>query len=346
MSSHLLVVDDEEALRKLLVRTLSGAGYSCSAAASAEEARAVLAREQVDLVLSDVNMPGENGFSLLRWIAATHPRTGVIMVTALADVRAAAPAAEHGALGYVLKPFEASEILVNVATALTRQARENATSDQVRFLRKDADERAGLLQDAISRLAVSEQTIEQLHEETVLRLATVAEWRDPCTGSHLQSMSQLSAQLAAACTLPQQQVDTIRVASLLHDMGKVAVPDAILLKPGPLTVEERSIMQEHASIGSQMLAGSAIPVMQLGARIAMTHHERWDGTGYPMGLAREKIPFEARIVSVADVYDALTSERPYKAAWSQDRAVATMLGGRGTQFDPELLDVFIDRVVQ
>ena len=346
MTAHILVVDDEEALRKLLVRILTSAGHRCSTAACADEARAVLDREPVDLVLSDVNMPGENGFSLLRWISEQHPGVGVIMVTALADVRAAQPAAEHGALGYVLKPFEASEILVNVATALTRLSREREVTDHVRLLRKDAEERSGLLQDAIARLAISEQTVELLHEETVLRLATVAEWRDPCTGTHLQSMSGMSAQLARAVGLTQPQVDTIRVASLLHDMGKVAVPDAVLLKAGPLTVEERAIMQEHSTIGSQMLAGSTSEVMQLGARIALTHHERWDGTGYPAGLKGDAIPFEARIVSIADVYDALTSERPYKPAWSKDRAVATMIGARGTQFDPELLDVFVQEVVR
>ena len=344
--ARVLVVDDEEALRRLLVRIVTSAGHTCATASSADEARVVLDSQPVDLVLCDVNMPGENGFSLLRWIAEHHGGTGVIMVTALADVRAAEPAAEHGALGYVLKPFEASEILVNVATALTRRAREREITDEARLLRKDADERAGLLQEAVAKLALSEQTVTALHEETVLRLATVAEWRDPCTGAHLQSMSKLSASLANALGLPDERVDMVRVASLLHDLGKVAVPDAILLKPGPLTVEERAIMQEHSATGSAMLRGSAMEVMRLGSEIALTHHERWDGTGYPFGLSGEQIPLESRIVSIADVYDALSSERPYKPAWSKDRVVATMLGGRGTQFDPELLDVFLDRVVR
>ena len=341
-----LVVDDEAPLRRALVRMLRGAGYDCLDAPDVPSARQVLDTHLVDLVLSDVNMPGEDGFSLLRWVSGNRPGVGVILVTGVADVRAAIPAAEHGALGYVLKPFESSEILVNVATALTRTARERATSDEVRLLRKDADERAGLLQDAVAKLAITQQTVEVLHEETVLRLATIAEWRDPCTGAHLQSMSELSLQLAQALGLASEQVDMIRVASLLHDLGKVAVPDAILLKPGPLTVEERAVMQEHSATGAAMLRGSEMEVLRLGSQIALAHHERWDGTGYPHGIAGQAIPLEARIVSIADVYDALSSERPYKPAWSKDRVVATLVAGRGTQFDPELLDVFLTSVVR
>jgi putative two-component system response regulator len=343
--AHVLVVDDEPMLRRVLVRILSGAGYRCSEADGVPAARRVLDDAPVDLVLSDVNMPGENGFALLRWISENHPRTGVIMVTALADVRAAEPAAQYGALGYVLKPFEASEILINVATALTRQAREHELDESTRLLRKDAEERAGTLEEAVSRLALSEQTVQALHEEVVLRLATVAEWRDPCTGQHLQSMSTLSGQLARAAGLGTEQVESVRVASLLHDIGKVAVPDSILLTAGPLTVEERAVMQEHSATGAAMLRGSSMEILRLGSLISLTHHERWDGTGYPQGLAGTAIPIEARIVSIADVYDALCSERPYTAAGPVERVVATMIGGRGTQFDPELLDVFLADVV-
>jgi putative two-component system response regulator len=344
-STHVLVVDDEEILRRILVRILTGNGYQCSEADSAAAARMVLDATPIDLVLSDVNMPGENGFSLLRWIAEQHPGVGVIMVTALADVRAAAPAAEYGALGYVLKPFEASEILINVATALTRRSRERELSDETRLLRKSVNERTALLDDAIARLQISEQTVQELHEEVVLRLASVAEWRDPCTGQHLQSMSSLSGRLAQALNLEQTQVDMVRVASLLHDIGKVAVPDRILLKPGPLTVDERAVMQEHAETGSAMLRGSSIEILRLGSLISLTHHERWDGTGYPRGLIGTEIPLEARIVSIADVFDALSTERPYKPSWPRERVVATMLAGRGSQFDPEVLDVFLTSVV-
>jgi putative nucleotidyltransferase with HDIG domain len=285
-------------------------------------------------VLCDVNMPGENGFGLLRTISEEHPEVAVIMVTALADVRAAEPAARYGALGYVLKPFLSSEILINVATALTRRDREQAR----------LDERTIALDHAVRQLSLAEQTVQALHEETV-RLATVAEWRDPCTGEHLQSMSHLSGQLAIAAGLAAPQVDLVRVASMLHDLGKVAVPDTILLKEGPLTLAERAVMQEHSETGAAMLRGSSLEVLQTGALIALTHHERWDGGGYPRGLARTEIPLEARIVAIADVYDALSSVRPYKPAWPQDRVVATLLAGRGSQFDPDLLDLFLTQVV-
>lgn len=342
----LLVVDDEDALRRGLIRLLTGAGYTCAGAASAAEGRAVLASTPVDLVLCDVNMPGESGFSLLRSISELHPSVGVIMVTALADVRAAEPAARYGALGYVLKPFESTEILINVATALTRRSRELEHEQTRRLLTDQVQERTAALTEAVRKLSLSEQTVQALHEETVLRLATVAEWRDPCTGEHLRSMSTLSSDLAAAAGLSAAQVDMVRVASMLHDLGKVAVPDTILLKPGPLTLEERSLMQEHSETGSAMLRGSSLDVLQTGSLIALTHHERWDGTGYPRGLRGTEIPLEARIVAIADVYDALSSTRPYKAAWPQDRVLATMQAGRETQFDPELLDLFLGEVVR
>ncbi len=345
-TATVLVVDDEEALRRGLLRMLTGAGYLCSAAASAAEARIVIAEQQVDLVLCDVNMPGENGFGLLRTISEDHPEIAVIMVTALADVRAAEPAAQYGAMGYVLKPFESSEILINVAAALTRRARDRTSADARALLSEQVDQRTVALEDAVRKLALSEQTVQALHEEAVLRLATVAEWRDPCTGEHLRSMSDLSGSLAQAAGLDTQQVDMVRVASMLHDLGKVAVPDGILLKPGPLTVEERTVMQQHSETGAAMLRGSSLEVLQIGALIALTHHERWDGGGYPRGLAGTDIPVEARIVSIADVYDALCSVRPYKPAWPQDRVVATMLAGRATQFDPDLLDVFLTEVVR
>jgi putative two-component system response regulator len=345
-TASVLVVDDEEPLRRGLLRMLSGAGYRCLGAASANEARQVLATEHVDLVLCDVNMPGENGFSLLRSISEQHPDVGVIMVTALADVRAAEPAARYGAMAYVIKPFESTEILINVATALSRRARDSAHEDSRRLLSAQVEERTSALAEAVRKLSLSEQTVAALHEETVLRLATVAEWRDPCTGEHLRSMSDLSGALARAAGLTAEQVDMVRVASLLHDLGKVAVPDSILLKPGPLTVDERLLMQEHSETGAAMLRGSSIEVLQTGALIALTHHERWDGGGYPRGLRGAEIPVEARIVSIADVYDALSSERPYKAAWPHDRVVSTLLAGRGSQFDPELLDVFLDQIVR
>ena len=344
-TATVLVVDDEEALRRGLARILTGAGYACATADSTAAGRDVLAQRHIDLILCDVNMPGENGFGLLRTVAEEHPHIGVLMVTAMADVRAAGPAAQYGALGYILKPFESSEILINVATALTRRARDQAVAQEQQRLVSQVEERTRALGDAVRKLDLSEQTVQALHIETVMRLATVAEWRDPHTGKHLRSMSDLSATLALAVGLSCQQVDMVRVASLLHDIGKVAVPDAILLKPGPLTLEERTLMQEHAETGAAMLRGSSMDVLQTGGLIALTHHERWDGSGYPRGLKGTEIPLEARIVSIADVYDALASDRPYKRAWEKDRIVATMLAGRGSQFDPELLDVFLDSVV-
>ncbi len=178
-------------------------------------------------------------------------------------------------------------------------------------------------------------------EETVIRLALAAEWRDPCTGVHLQRMSTHTARLAELAGVASDDVEHLRIASQMHDIGKISIPDAILLKPGPLTAEERAVMQGHAQAGYDMLLDSDSPLLAIGAIVALTHHEWFDGTGYPHGLVGDAIPLAGRIVAIADVYDALQSERPYKRAFSQRESVEIMTESRGTHFDPALLDLFL-----
>jgi putative two-component system response regulator len=313
-----------------------------STAEGAESCRELLAAAAFDLVLCDITMPGVDGLQLLAEIAEQRPEVGVVMVTAIADPRLAAPLSRHRALGYVRKPFDSAQILVTVATALQRRADSLAALRDLAQVRETLALRADELGRALSELSARSTQVEQLHEESVLRLATVAEWRDACTGAHLRRISIGTDRLAGLAGLDGERRDVVRVASLLHDIGKVAVPDSVLLKPGPLTVEERRIIERHSEVGATMLAGSQLEVLQVGALVAAAHHERWDGTGYNHGLRGEQIPLEARLVSVIDVYDALRSERPYKRAFPVEESVALMVAGRGTQFDPDLLDLFLD----
>jgi putative two-component system response regulator len=338
----ILVVDDERQVRRALVRILSDGGYDVTEADGAESCRAQFALRPFDLVLCDITMPGTDGLQLLAWLAERHADVGVVMVTAVADPRLAGPLSRHRALGYIRKPFDAAQILVTVATALQRRADSLGAVRDLAQLRETLAARADELSRALSELAARSTEVEQLHEESVLRLATVAEWRDACTGAHLRRISVGTERLAALAGLDADRRDVVRVASLLHDIGKVAVPDSVLLKPGALTAEERLVVQRHSEVGATMLAGSQLEVLQVGAIVAGSHHERWDGGGYPRGLRGAQIPLEARLVSVIDVYDALRSERPYKRSFPVEESVELLRAGRGTQFDPELLDLFLD----
>ena len=333
-TARILVVDDEEQIRAVLRRTLERAGYECSTASDGAACRAVLEREPVDLVLCDVNMPGENGFDVLAYMASNHPDTAVIMVTAYCDEGAAGPASLYGADGYILKPFERAEILINVASALRRRRRQL-------IVERTAEAQGEALTQALADLARTGDALRASDAEAVRRLASVAEWRDSTTGRHLERMSIGAGHLARLAGLDPDRCELIEVASVLHDIGKVAIPDAILQKPGPLTDEERTVMQTHAEIGAQMLSGSDSPLLAASAVIALTHHERYDGTGYPHGLAGDTIPIEGRIVAIADVYDALLSERPYKKAFTTEAATQILINSRGTHLDPTLVDLFV-----
>ncbi|MBK5231127.1 MAG: HD domain-containing protein, partial [Thermoleophilia bacterium] len=221
------------------------------------------------------------------------------------------------------------------------------SNDELRLQAKDLQENLRVrtaieqrLRETIKELARSEDRLEHSQEETILRLSTAVASRDAETGSHIVRMGRFCELLTKKLGWDQDRCDLMRIASPLHDVGKIAIPDRVMLKPGALTSEERATMQEHAAIGSRILAGSESPLLDLAARIALTHHEKWDGSGYPNGLAGEEIPIEGRIAAIADVFDALTSDRVYRPAMSLDRAFAILAEGRGTHFDPTILDVF------
>jgi cyclic di-GMP phosphodiesterase len=309
---RILLIDDEAQMRRALLRALSASGYACMQAGNASEARAMLEGDPFDLVICDLRV-SEEGLELLDEIEHRHRETALLMVSG--DPSLAQVAGEHGVSAYLIKPFSDNELRTNVALALGHAERKR---------RRLAD------WDPFEREA-----------EMLERLNEVIASRDLKTGIHTRAVGRLSANLGEACGLDQEMVRRIRIAAPMHDIGKIAMPDVILMKPSPLTGAERAFMQRHAQIGHDLLAGTGSPVLDLAAEIALTHHEHFDGSGYPRGLAGDRIPLVGRIVAIADVFDALISDRPYRQALTPRDALEEMLGHRGGRFDPSLLDLFV-----
>ncbi len=339
--SPVLVVDDDRAIRRMITRILERAGYTCSEAADPAEAQLLAQAQAFALVTCDVNMPGGSGLSLVAELRERHPDIAVLMVSGMDDPKTAATATELGAYGYVVKPFESNELLIAADNALRRRELELENRAHRQHLELLVAERTEDLMATVEQLSRAEKALRASQEEAIRRLAQAVEFRDPATGAHLNRMSRTCEVLAERAGLGSARAQLLRIASPMHDIGKIAVSDEILGKPGKLTAEEWVEMRKHPLIGSEILAGSDSDLLRLGGLIALTHHERWDGGGYPHGLAGTDIPVEGRIVALADVFDALTSERPYKPAFEVDHAVALMRDERGRHFDPEFLDLFL-----
>lgn len=283
-----------------------------------------------DLIIVDYMMPVMDGLEFIQRVRAMHDRDDVpiLMVTANHERQTRYDALMRGANDFLTKPIDKNEFEPRVRNML-----------RLRQAHLDTRQRAEILAEEVRRATTE---IFQRERETITRLARAAEFRDPETGAHIQRMARYSALIAERLGMSREQVDNILQAAPMHDVGKLGIPDYILLKPGRLNPEEREIMKQHAMIGHDILKDSASVVVQLGASIALSHHEKYDGTGYPRGLAGEGIPVEGRIVAVADVFDAITSERPYKKSWPIDEALAFLREGRGTHFDPACIDIFFD----
>lgn len=340
--TRILIVDDEEPVRRLLSRLLERNGYSCETAQDAAEAAAALGVGHFDLLLTDMSMPGDSGLDLIRASSKLYPDLATVMVTAVDDRAIANEALALGAYGYIIKPFESNEILISVTNALRRRSLEIENRGHKFRLEQMVKERTTELWNAIRHLEITQESLRQSREETVKRLSIAAEFRDDETGRHVQRMSRYCALLAREMGADSERGETIRTASQMHDVGKLGIPDNILRKPGPLTPDERKIMQKHCAIGWRILSGSQSELLDVAAKIALTHHERIDGAGYPDGLSGNDIPFEGRVAAIADVFDALTTDRIYRTALPLGRALEIMRDGRGSHFDPEALDAFLD----
>jgi putative two-component system response regulator len=326
--ARILMIDDDPANLALLRHVLSEAGYHNLRTLS-DYRRAVVAIGEwdPDLVLLDLHLPQSAVIALLDNIRheLTLPELPIVVITADASTAARMAVLEAGATDFLLKPIDAFEVSLRVRNLL-----------RLRKLHRDLSEQAASLE-----LRVAERTTELAasQREILERLALASEYRDDMTGQHTARVGVLSVRIAHELQLPPDEIEIIRFAAPLHDIGKIAIPDHILLKPGPLTREEYEEVKLHVTVGASILAGGTNPILQMAEQVALTHHERWDGSGY-LGMAKQEIPPAARIVAVADVFDALISARPYKEAWSLDKAVAEIVGLSGTHFDPDVIDAF------
>ena len=325
---RILVVDDEECLRRLMVRHISSDSYECTTAASGEEAWEMLQRAEYSLIVLDMTMPGMSGLELLEKVRQARPHTAVIMVTGIDDRATAIRALQLGAYGYIVKPFEANELVINVANALERRRLVMALRRHEQELEEKVSERT-----AVVRVA---------QEAIIVRLLASAEHRDERTETHNKRIGLYAWQIAQQLGWEGRELEDIRLAAPMYDVGKIGIPDAILRKPGKLTAEEFEIMKRHTVIGAQMLSGEESPLLRMAKDIALWHHEKWDGNGYIHALAGDAIPLSARIVAVADAYDAMTHDRVYRPAIPETQTLEVMREGRGKHFAPAVFDAFME----
>lgn len=341
-SGRILVVDDEATMRRLLEKLLRLEGYEVVLASTGEQALSEVFARGADTVLLDLRMPGMSGLEVCRQIR-THPRTQhtpVVFITAVNDRELRRQGMEAGADDFLSKPFDEVELLARIRNGVRVKRYYDGMEEQKEQLERAVERRTSELAAVVAQLTRIQQELRTSQEETIYRLSRAAEFRDDETGQHLQRMSWYCHLLGSRSGLDEQTCEMLRIASPMHDVGKLGIPDRILLKPGRLTPEEFAVMKTHAEIGYRILHGSEAVPLRMAATIAHTHHEKWDGNGYPRGLKGEEIPLIGRIAAVADVFDALTSSRPYKPAWPLDAALDLMRKSAGSHFDPALIEVF------
>ena len=330
-SASILVVDDQPANVKLLQKSLELDGYrDISATTIPSEGLEMFREKRHDLVLLDLNMPEIDGFRVMEImrdiIDAEEDFLPVIVLTAQTDRESRLRALEMGARDYLTKPFDRTELGTRIRNMLEVRLMHNQIRDQNKVLEEKVKERT--------------KEIEATRLEIITRLGRAAEYRDNETGLHIIRMSKISGLLAKAAGLDESECELVLNASPMHDVGKIGISDNILLKPGKFEPNEWEIMKTHSEIGAEILSGNDSELLDMARVIALTHHEKWDGNGYPKGLAGEDIPLVGRIVALADVFDALTSARPYKKAWPVQDAINFINEQKDQHFDPKLVELF------
>jgi response regulator RpfG family c-di-GMP phosphodiesterase len=330
--NRVLIVDDEPAACALLTVFLGQAAFDCCTALSGEEALTVLKREQVAAVISDLNMPGISGMELLAEVRRRYSHLAFLVSTAVDDVRVGVEAMQRGADDYLVKPFEEGAVVASLHRALDKKRLEQEVENYREHLEEMVAERTQQLQAALRQ-------VERGYEDTLEALGAAIDLRDSDTAGHSQRVCRYALEIAKATGLSVTQLKNLSMGACLHDIGKLAIPDAILLKPGPLSAEEWVIMKEHVQIGYDLV--SRIPFLAGAAEIIFAHHERCDGSGYPRGLTTAQIPLGARIFAIADTVDAITSDRPYQVARSFAAALELIRRESGRLFDPQVVNVFL-----
>jgi len=331
--SNILIVDDEEQIRNLLARYLEMNGHNCTVASNAGEARRIIQDRTFELILCDVNMPGESGIDFIRYALSRYPDTAAVMVTALDDPAFAEAALEIGAYGYIIKPFKPNEILINVANALKRRKLEIQSRSYRQELERTVQARTKAL-----RLAL--KNVQRSVEGIIHAMALAIETRDPYTAGHQARVTKLAMSIGKKLQLPSKQIEGIRMAGMIHDVGKIAVPAEILSKPGGLSDIEFSLIKTHPTIGYHILKDIDFPYPV--AQIVLQHHERLDGSGYPGGISREEILVQAKIIAVADVVEAMASHRPYRPSLGLEKALLEINDKKGILYDPEIAEICIN----
>jgi cyclic di-GMP phosphodiesterase len=329
--ARILLVDDEQVNLAILQRVLEGEGFShIMATTHSSRVRALYREFQPDLICLDLHMPELDGFGVLEQLAPLIPAGSylpILMLTGDSSSEALHRALTLGARDFVTKPFTAREVLLRIRNLL-----------EPRFMHLELQQTNRRLEE---RVRERTRSLDLVRLEVLERLARAAEFRDDATGQHTRRVGRIAALLAEAIGTEPAEVELITRAAPLHDLGKIGIPDHILLKPGKLSAEEFEIMKRHSQIGAAILSGGESPLVSMAEAIARSHHERWDGSGYPDGLTGEAIPFPARIVAVADVFDALTHARPYRPALALDDVIGEIGRQAGRHFDPEVADAFM-----
>jgi len=331
----ILIVDDQLPNIELLEAYLAPQGYEIVKAANGEEALEKLSGNQIDLILLDVMMPDMDGFEVTHKVRqnAAHLLLPIILVTALRETEDRIKGIEAGCDDFISKPVDKMELLARVRSLLKVKAYNDLLNNYREELESEVTKRTEELKHAMEKIKAASL-------ETIYRLSMASEYKDTDTGAHIKRMSRYSAVVARRMGLTEETVATILYAAPMHDLGKVGIPDKILLKPAMLDSAEWEIMKTHTVIGAKILEGSDAEFIKLGEIIARSHHEKWDGSGYPDGLNGKKIPISGRITAIADVFDALTSKRPYKDPFSVEDSLVIIKAGRGNHFDPDVVDAF------
>jgi putative two-component system response regulator len=330
-NARILIVDDQEANVRLLEAILRRAGYVClRSMADPRGVASVYDEFDPDLLLLDLHMPHLDGFAVMDGLKPRIPSGSyfpILVLTADITPEAKQRALASGAKDFLIKPFDPTEVLLRIENLL-----------ETRFLHLALRNQNQILEDKVRERT---KELEETHLEMLDRLAVAAEFRDDDTGQHTKRVGWMSAVLARHLGLPAEQIELIQRAAPLHDIGKIGIPDRILLKPGALSPEEFEVIKTHTTIGARILSGGRFALLRTAEEIAFTHHERWDGTGYPQGLTGEAIPLSGRIVALADAFDALISVRPYKKARRIEESMVEIQRGAGAQFDPSVVEAFL-----
>jgi putative two-component system response regulator len=329
-SARILVVDDEQAYVQLLQRFLESVGYrSVRTTTDPREVAGIFDAFEPDLILLDLRMPDMDGIEVMKQL---QPRTSefylpILVLTGDITEDAKRRSLSGGATDFLNKPFDLTEVRLRIENLL-----------ETRFLHLELREQNEILEE---RVRERTRELEEVRLEILERLSLASDYRDDATGRHTKRVSEMAGLIASELGLPADEVEHIRLAASLHDIGKIGIPDLILLKAGELTPEEVALMKTHTTIGAKVLSGSRSRMLQMAEVIALAHHERWDGLGYPRGLKGDEIPLAARVVSLADVVDALASDRPYRDAWPKERIAGEIVRQSGRQFDPAVVDAYI-----